>query len=409
MIVVGVDGANRETLLEPARRGALPNVSVLRDEGIGGSLWSVTTSSAAAWTAHLTGVSPDAGGITGFTTGGRFVETGDIAVRTYPELLDEAGLRVGLVNIPLTYPPLELENGFCVPGQLTPLDAETYTDPPEVQAVLDECDYEIDVQYGDRQYSFVDKNVQVSRETLLEDVCRVERKRLRATRRLMIEYEWDLLFVLVNGTDPMQHFFWDQIVGAKLENTDMFRLYELVDEFLGDVRSDYPDENVLMFSDHGFRLDTWGRDEQTRARWSKIRGIGSRVLPDRLRQTRVRKWALEALATGAAATSGTDAERPPGSHDPEAVWLLSGPDIVPTDESVETQFLDLPATITHLMDRPVPEAYEGRVRADLLWGERSVDRTDRSISVDRRHEPVTSRQEQLAHLGYVEMVEGGEE
>jgi len=61
------------------------------------------------------------------------------------------------------------------------------------------------------------------------------------------------------------------------------------------------------------------------------------------------------------------------------------------------------------MDRPVPEAYEGRVRADLLWGERSVDRTDRSISVDRRHEPVTSRQEQLAHLGYVEMVEGGEE
>lgn len=406
MIVVGVDGANRQTLVEPARRGALPNFGELLDDGVGGDLWSVTTSSAAAWTAHITGVPPEDGGITSFVTDDRFVETTDIAVRTYPELLDEAGYRVGLVNVPLTYPPLSLENGFCVPGQLTPLDAEEYAEPPVLHDVLDDVDYEVDVQYGDRQYSFVDPDLEVDRQTLLEDVHRVETKRLAAARRLVAEYEWDLFFVLVNGTDPMQHFFWDQITDAPLEETDMYRVYQLIDDFVGDVRADYPEENVLLFSDHGFREDVWGTDDATRARWSAIRSVGSRLMPDRLKQTRVRQLAVDLLARGAAATAETGGDRPPGSHDPAATWLLGGPDVVATEGDRERQYLDLPATILHVLGASVPEAYPGSVPEDLLAFDRPVERSARDISVDRerRHadEPPT---EQLSHLGYVEMVE----
>jgi len=409
MIVVGVDGASPETLVAPARRGSLEHIGSLLDEGVGGSLWSVTTSSAAAWTAHLTGLEPEDGGITGFTTNDRFVETTDIRVRTYPELLDEAGIRVGLVNIPITYPPLDLEHGFNVPGQLTPLDAEEYANPPELHAILDEVEYEVDVQYGDRQYSFVDADVEASGGDVLEDVLRVERKRTEACRRLMEAYDWDLFVVQINGTDPVQHFLWDEVAEARLEESRVFQVYEVIDEFVGDVRDSHPDEDILMFSDHGFRRDVWGKDEATRRRWGKIRGLGSRLMPDRLKQTRVRGWALDVLAAGASATnSGTD-DRHPGAHDPEGAWVLSGPSVEASPEDREAQFLDLPPTILHLLGQPIPARYPGSVLTDSLVDDRTPEMTDRDIGIDRRGQrEAIDREEQLAHLGYVEMVEGDE-
>lgn len=408
MLVIGVDGANVDTLIAPARRGSLPNLQDLLDDGVGGTLRSRTTSSAAAWTAHLTGVSPEESGITGFTKDGRFVETGDIRVLTYPELLDRSGVRVGLLNIPLTYPPLELDHGFCVPGQLTPLSRDVFAHPPELHEILDSLQYEVDIQYGDRQYAFVDDELDVDREQILADVKQVEGKRLQAARRLIAEEEWDLFFVLVNGTDPLQHYFWHEIVGSSLEKTSMFPVYRLIDGFVGDVRTEYPDENVLLFSDHGFREDVWGTDEATRARWGKIRRLGSRLMPTALKQTRVRQWAMDGLAAGAKATTTMDpAENMhTGSHDPAGVWLLGGPDVDTPAGLVETEFLDIPATLLHLMGQPVPTRYEGRVRTDFLVDECQPKSTDIDINCARTHSDTERKmKEQLAHLGYVEMVE----
>lgn len=406
MIVVGVDGASPQTLVDPARRGAFENLAELLEDGVGGPLRSRTTSSAAAWTCHLTGVSPERSGITGFTTDGRFVRTDDIEVLTYPELLDDAGLRVGLLNIPLTYPPLDLDDGFCVPGQLTPLDEAEYASSPEVQSVLDDVGYEIDIQYGDRQYAFVDDDLDVSREEILTDVRRVERTRLEAARRLLDEQEWDLFVVLVNGTDPMQHYFWHEIVDAPLEETRMFQVYELIDEFVGDARSAYPDEDVLLFSDHGFREDVWGSDEESRERWRTIRRLGSRAMPNRLKQTRVRQWAMDLLAGTAKATTSTDDDRKhTGAHDPEGVWLFGGPGVDGTPDESSADFLDLPATILHALEQPVPDAYEGSARIENVVGEREERWVDIDLAVDRSRGVGSDMEEQLAHLGYVEMVE----
>jgi len=409
MIVVGVDGANPETVLDPARRGSLANLGSVLADGIGGPLRSRTTSSAAAWTSHLTGTGPKDSGITGFTIDNRFVRTTDIAVQTYPELLDEAGLRVGLINVPLTYPPLELANGFCVPGQLTPLDEDEYTHPPAVQDVLDDFDYEVDIQYGERQYAFVDDELDISREEIREDVIRVERKRLAATRRLLAEREWDLFFVLVNGTDPLQHYYWHEIVDTKLEDTSMFEVYELIDAFVGDIREEYPNEDVLLFSDHGFREDVWGSDATTRECWRRIRGFGSRLLPESLKQTRLRQYGMDLLARSAKATTTTDDEnRHTGAHDPEGVWLFGGPSVSGEDEPEAADFLDLPATILHVMGQSVPEAYEGVVRTDVLTASDEPRREDVDLSVRRRERVDADMDTQLAHLGYVEMVEPDE-
>jgi predicted AlkP superfamily phosphohydrolase/phosphomutase len=410
MIVVGVDGANVETLVRPARRDALANVGSLLADGVGGTLWSQTTSSAAAWTCHLTGVSPKASGVTGFTTadGDRFVRTSDIKVRTYPELLSEAGLDVGLLNIPLTYPPLDLNGGFCVTGQITPLDAEDYARPEEVQPLLDDMDYEVDIQYGDRQYAFVDDDLGLDREQVREDVLRVEHKRVVATERLAEEREWDVLFVLINGTDPLQHYYWHEMDDARMEETALYDIYSLVDDLVGTLRDRYPEENVLMFSDHGFRRDVWGSNEGSRQRWQRVRGYASRLFPDGLRETKLRGAGLGLLARVASLTTetaGEDEWQHTGGHDPAGVWVLGGPDVEGRDGDVEAQFLDLPATILHLLDQPVPERYEGTVRTDVLTDSDEPDRTDIDLSVRRRQVIDDDMREQLAHLGYVEMVE----
>jgi len=365
-------------------------------------------SSAAAWTSHLTGVRPEEGGITGFTDEGEFVTTSDIAVRTYPELLDSAGYTVGLVNIPLTYPPLELENGFCVPGQLTPLDEERYGYPDEINDVLETHNYEVDIQYGDRQYAFVDESLDVKPETILDDVARVERKRLDTARHLLKHRDIDLFFVLVNGTDPMQHYFWHELDDQPLENTAMMRVYSLIDEFIGDVRSMCPDENLLLFSDHGFRRDVWGADEATRERWRKVRQLATKFLPRSLTQTQIAKLGLDTLATIAEYTTAADPSEyaHTGSHDPEGVWMLSGPDIESRNDDMQLEFLDLPATVLALMGSSVPTEHSGNVPTGLLSNLDNIDRENVDIQCERRENEVSEEmREQLNNLGYVEMVE----
>lgn len=408
MIIVGIDGANPATLVEPGRRGALPHVSSLLDDGVGGTLWSRTTSSAGAWTCHLTGIGPEASGITGFTKDGRFVRTSDIEVMTYPELLDEAGLSVGLVNIPLTYPPFDLEHGFCVTGQITPLDANDYGRPAEVQELLDELDYEVDIQYGDRQYAFVDDDLGIEREQIKEDITRVEEKRIKVAKRLMTEFEWDVFFVLINGTDPLQHYYWHEMADARMEETTLFELYRRINDFVGHIQKEYPAENVLLFSDHGFRRDVWGSNESTRDWWGRVRRLGSRLFPNRLKETWIRGVALDALATTASLTTETADEsewQHTGGHDPAGAWVVGGPDIESSRDDEEAQYLDLPATILHMLDQPVPGKYEGTVRTDVLNGSTEPERRDVDLGVRRPHRVEAGMEEQLAHLGYVEMVE----
>jgi predicted AlkP superfamily phosphohydrolase/phosphomutase len=195
---------------------------------------------------------------------------------------------------------------------------------------------------------------------------------------------------------------------ARMEDTTLFDLYERIDAFVGDLREEYPEEDMLLFSDHGFRRDVWGSDESTRDRWGAVRGLGSRLFPDRLKETRARGWALDALAGVASVTTETADEEEwqhTGGHDPAGAWVFGGPSVEETDGDVETQYLDLPATILHALGQPVPERYEGSVRSDVLCDGDEPDVQDVDLDVRRRESIGEEMQDQLAHLGYVEMVE----
>jgi len=133
VVAFAVDGMEPTLVERYIEAGKLSNLAELRDNGAFGTADCSSLSSATQWVTHFTGVGPDTHGVDGFLTSNKKRSAGDrapdaeelinlsnISVKTYPELLDAAGTRVGLINPLPLWPPLEFENGFCVSGMLTP-------------------------------------------------------------------------------------------------------------------------------------------------------------------------------------------------------------------------------------------------------------------------------------------------
>jgi hypothetical protein len=102
-----------------------------------------------AWSSFMTGKNPGGHGVYGFKRlpWNRYDGTGianarDLRATTIWDVAAAAGKRVGVINVPPSYPIRPVPNGFVVGCMLTP-PGQTFTDPPEVAGELGE--YEIDL------------------------------------------------------------------------------------------------------------------------------------------------------------------------------------------------------------------------------------------------------------------------
>ncbi|HUW09699.1 MAG TPA: alkaline phosphatase family protein [Anaerolineae bacterium] len=412
MIVLGIDGASPKTVFDWAEKGILPEFAKLLKQSSFGTLWSISTSSAACWTSHLTGVRPARSGVEGFLKGNRFARTDDIQLKTYPELLSERGHRVGLVNMPITHPPLTLEDGFCVGGQLTPVGSDDYTRPLNLGRELD--DYDIGIQYGIRRYGFVDDELEIPLAQLKEDVLRVATRRINNARMLMRRLRWDLFALLITGTDSLQHFFWHQLDTRQAERTAIFELYRRIDAFVGRLRKDYPKEHLLILSDHGFQRDYWESSPSHGRIIHRVQARLGRTVPDRIKQSRLYSYSFDLFTRSAALFARPRTVGRPGTtlvhtgnHDRKGVWILAGPGIK-RDNHLDIGFLDLNPVIMYLMDSPIPTCYDGRFVAGIFDHDPRPLYSDSPLAVDRvpaQDEDELAVRERLEGLGYIEMVE----
>ncbi len=412
MILLGIDGASPKIVLDWAEKGLLPEFQKLLGESSFGTLWSISTSSAACWTSHLTGVRPSTSGIEGFLKGDRLARTEDILVKAYPEILSDQGYKVGLVNMPITYPPLTLEGGFCVAGQLTPVGSEEYTYPKDLQQELG--DYEIGVQYGNRRYGFVDDELEITLAQLREDVLRVESKRMNTALRLMHKMDWDVFFLLITGTDALQHYFWHELDTREAQRTTIFELYSRIDEFVGKVRRDYPDEDVLILSDHGFQRDYWEAGPSRGTLIHKAQAALGRVVPELMKQSKLYSQAFDLFTRSAAVLARSRrVERSretlihTGNHDRKGVWIMSGKSIK-KNHRLDIGFLDLNPIIMYLVGSPIPTWYDGQIVVDVFEDHIQPAYVETPLAVERAWpfgEDDVIVKERLEGLGYIEMVE----
>ena len=155
VLIIGLDGGTWSVLTPWINNGSLPNLGRLQQAGCWGDLLStIPPLTAPAWSTFATGKNPGKHGVFHFVSSGfsqaartvgatpEIVDSRSIKSATLWDILGHHNRKVGLVNIPMTYPPRPV-NGFMITSFLTPPNASVFTYPPELSSKL--TDYQIDL------------------------------------------------------------------------------------------------------------------------------------------------------------------------------------------------------------------------------------------------------------------------
>ncbi len=270
VLIIGLDAATFDLIKPWAAEGKLPTMATLLERGVHGPLISVPNlNSIPAWTSFATGVNPGQHGVYWFyerkpgSYDYRFLNGGDIRVPRFWEILSQTGKKVGIVNVPMTY-PARPTNGFLVAGLDAPDEGSpAFTYPPDLYRELTEAvgDYQIDTNIlGYARSGRLDLAIKATHEVI--------EKRARAVDYLMDNYPWDLFVVVFTALDRIQHTFWRHMdpthpdhdpVEARKYGDTIYAFYRRLDEVVGHMLAKVgEDTTVILVSDHGAGFDQRG-------------------------------------------------------------------------------------------------------------------------------------------------------
>ncbi len=262
VLVVGWDGATFDLIHPLVAAGKLPNLSRMMQQGAWGTLRStVPPVTPAAWTSFFTGKNPGKHGIFDFqrldpqSYTFQTVRTDQHREKTLWQLLDQAGKRSIVVDVPFTYPPQPL-NGLMITGYGTPrTPGAVFTYPADLVSQIPAA-LQSEIRVALPRHRF-----ERSRQ-FIEEWEQVMSGRRRLLAHLISQQDWDLFMVVFSITDNMAHVFWTYLDPAhpnfhKAEG-ETYRqafldAYAQCDLLLGELRQQAgPDTTTMVLSDHGF-------------------------------------------------------------------------------------------------------------------------------------------------------------
>jgi predicted AlkP superfamily phosphohydrolase/phosphomutase len=253
VLLFGIDSATLDLVGPWMDAGELPNLRRLRDEGAVGTLRStVPYFTSVAWTSFSTAKNPGKHGIFDFmalrpgTYDTRFSNRGMARSRSLFWHLAERGHRVGVVNVPWTWPPEELPGGYVAAGMGAPRFDEGMFHP---KALHDE----VRGRFG--AYSL--KPLRKSGGLYDFEALHWDANGLTATARYLVEEKGvNVLAVVYMFVDQIQHFYWKERRatgkdGRVVEDVLLY-VHKLLDAKLGELLELFGDEaTVAVLSDHG--------------------------------------------------------------------------------------------------------------------------------------------------------------
>ncbi len=318
VLIVGLDGATWDLAGPWAEQGHLPTIRRLRLEGAWGTLQStVPALSPPAWTSIITGQNPGKHGVYDFVRrepGSYRLQTMRRDFRRFRTIfrhLSDEGRRVAAVNIPMTYPPEEI-NGLFVAGLGAPTNGP-FAKPDGLRTDLLRRGYRIEPRI-----SFAPGNERAY-VTELRDTTKL---RANIALDLYRQEPWDLFMVVFRAPDEAVSFLWhlmdnshpwhDPELAAEFGDA-IQRVYQDADQALADFLDVMPDDtNLLAVSDHGggpllreVYLNNWlaqqgwlsFRDDEAarsnRTAWLRRLGLTRESLSRRLKGTplhRLQDW-----------------------------------------------------------------------------------------------------------------------
>ena len=265
MLIVGWDGATFDIIKPLVDKGKLPNIATLMRNGVWGRLDStIPPLTPVAWTSMSTGVNPGKHGIYDAMIYNQenhkvsFVNATLRKVKPIWSILSERNKNVGVINVPMTYPPDEV-NGFVISGMFTPDGVADFMYPAELKA-------EIEDKFG--KYIIECRQID-DPSAYLKIIIEMVDYREKITLYLIERQLWDFFFVVFMASDRVQHFYWKYLDPLHPEHDKygdaIAIIYERLDKSLGKILQKVGSNvNIMMVSDHGsgqlnsaFFLNNW--------------------------------------------------------------------------------------------------------------------------------------------------------
>ncbi|MEA1926829.1 MAG: alkaline phosphatase family protein [Candidatus Auribacterota bacterium] len=250
LVIIGLDGAPYRLIKDFTENDIMPEIGKIIKKGTFLPLEStIPEISSLAWSSIITGKNPGGHGIFGFT---------DIPIGTYrltfpnfnnlkalPFWQKDTGRKSIIVNVPSTFPVKPL-NGIHISGFVS-LDLERSVYPQSLIPELEALNYRIDVDAA---------KAHQSTDLFLKDLDETLDARIRASRYLWKNQDWDTFMLVFTGTDRLSHFLWDAYEDRDHPYHSTFlNHFRKIDRAIGEIaRSLTEDDLIVLLSDHGFEL-----------------------------------------------------------------------------------------------------------------------------------------------------------
>lgn len=250
IFVLALDGVPYSLLNKLFEYGIMPNFKKLVNDFNFCEMDSVQPPiSSVAWTSFMTGKNPAGHNIYGFIE--REPETMDVFVptsiniksKTIWEYLSELGKRVFTINVPVTYPPKEI-NGISICGFLgTDILKGTY--PTHIGKQLLDDNYQIDVDTV---------KARTDLHGFINELNYVLDKRIETIQKFYDKENWDFFMAHIMAPDRLHHFVWEYFEQNDPFWTEQFyNIYKKIDNFIGILLKKIPkNDEFIILSDHGF-------------------------------------------------------------------------------------------------------------------------------------------------------------
>jgi predicted AlkP superfamily phosphohydrolase/phosphomutase len=269
--ILGIDGATFDIINPLVANDKMPNMKKVIEGGVHGILHStVPPLSAPAWVAFMTGKNPGHYGTFHFRKISiesslnmfnlELISSSAYRGDTFFDYLGKNGHKVGIMTVPVTYPPWEV-NGFLVSGYPCPDPNENsnFTFPLELSGELPE-----NLNWTEDINSNIIPKEELRGASDPQDVLEGGRimmtRRTEYTLKLMNKYDTELTILVWGAIDRAQHMLWkyhdpghilhqpNNEFSAHIE-----KLYCHADRLLGQIMARIgPETPLFIISDHGF-------------------------------------------------------------------------------------------------------------------------------------------------------------
>ncbi len=255
LLIIGFDGATFDLIRPWVAEGHLPNLGRMMADGVYGDLLSTLPPvTSPAWPTFMTGCNPGKHGVFDFIQphGENFTLVNATRIRqpTMWQRLSDAGYRVGVMNVPVTYPPAKI-NGFMISGLLSP-SVDRASEPADLlkryERVCGPYRVTPNIQYKEGNES-----------PFIDDLYDLIRTRGEWALQLLEHEDADVLMVHFIAMDIMKHALWRFMdYGHPRYEPSPYEHairdgYRLVDTYIGRLMDKLPaDASTIVMSDHGF-------------------------------------------------------------------------------------------------------------------------------------------------------------